>query len=293
MTPNMVVHMARFDSLLRELSAVSRKTIGQIIKARAGTMARYLAESTMPVGRVSTSTLSDGRVVEQAVGLNSIDAGEISGTGPAIRALGRNAVLRDLNRVYMGASRAFASISDKKLARAAYAAIKQQRWDEMRARLKGAGVSVAALTSEPWDSGARHRKSRNSRGRVNSGTKPVIVSDTRALADYVRNIAGTPTRGGRVGLAKSGFVRASYLITGKWPRGTPAWMRLPAPASASDNTHDAHNPRITFTNLLRYADEALPDRQYSAAIMRLERALIRDMEIQLQKQADKLLKNQR
>jgi len=293
MTSVLHVETERFERSMNELAAVSRKTVGRIILTRAGAMARYLAESTMPAGQIVNSELEDGTIVETAVALNRNSEGRISGTGQAVRALGRNALLGDLNRVYVGASAVFVdilragSVGADSIAKAGYAAIKQQRWDEFRVRAKGALGSAQSLEAIAWDGGERHRAKRNKQGRVPKGVQPVVVSDTKALGAYNKKLAGGPTSGGRVGLAKSAFVQASFRLTGKWPRGVPAWMKQRAPASAVDNTGNPTAPSVTFTSGLRYASEALTGKQYQRALQRLDASLKKDVEIQLQKIAER------
>lgn len=286
MTPTYTVETGKFMRLVNELAAATRRTAGTIIKTRAGTMARFLAEATMPVGELTMQELSDGSVVEKAVGLGTTPEGRVSGTGQAIRQMGRNALLKDLSRVYAPASAIFAALKTNSptLARAAYAALKKGKWNEMRSRL-GAIGGVANLEWQEWDSGARHRQFRR-RGRVPKSVKPVVVGNAE-FKDYKQKLAGGPVSGGRVGLAKSAWVQASYKITGKWPRGVPAWMKQPAPSRAHDNTRNTSFPAVHFESLLDYASDALRKDQFGRAMFRLEDTLQKDFEIQLQKIADR------
>lgn len=285
MTPVVYVEMARFDRLINDLAKATRKTVGFIIKSRAGAMARYLAESTQPVGVVSSRTLTDGTVVREATGSARVEEGQITGTGKEIRDMGRNAVLGDIGRVYRGGAAIFANIADKNRARGAYKALKQGRHDELSARLRVIGGPLASLKAMAWDGGALHRRSRNGRGRVNGAQKPLLVDDGRQLAAYKLRLRN------RVGLAKSAFTRCSYLITGKWPRGVPMWMKQNAPARAIDRTNDANSPFIDFESNLRYASEALSGWHYALALDRLDDSLKKDMEVQLRRIADRAEKD--
>ncbi len=251
------------DSLSR-LADLTGKSTGTIIKNRAPTLARYLAEATMPVAGLTQ------------------EGGDPDGISNIARDLGRAAVKGDIARIYASPSVVFDKLkkaAGPKVARAFYAALKKGDFATARIICQTAGqAAIGRLDIITWDGGALHRRNRNKRGRVNRGRKPVLVNDPAALKKYVKE------KQSLVGFAKSGWINAALSIK---PGGRiPAWIRNnKGPGVGRDETKDPTHPRIFLTNAVNYIDSILLPRYRNRAITSFSESLQKEIDIVLAKLA--------
>lgn len=241
--------------LFEKLAEFTGKTVPQLIREKAGLMARYLAENTQPV---------DG------MGGTNPDGGSLKA-----RDLGRGAVRRDLARVYVGGGTAASKI--KKLApnllKAYWWAMKQGMSAEAERISKLAHVPLAV---RDWDHGARHRQLRNNRGRIGKSNDPQVIDDKKSLRAYLKLIED------RVGWAKAGWITAAKKIGTKGLSKVRGWIKnLPAPGAAQDLTNDENRPRIILTNRVKYASRALNQTQFDRTAQQFENAIVAELKAKL------------
>lgn len=263
------------DSLDR-LGDLTGKTSGEILRDRAGSLGRYLAEATQPVAGMDTANPDGGSA--------------------AAKNLGRAAVARDIRKVYISPASIFAELKNKPtfgpsaqnynagtvLARRFYKLLKSGDLAGAKAIMRAAGVKSSHLELILWDGGAIHRRSRNKRGRIGRGFSPYVVSDAKAVKKY------TADRQKNVGFAKSGWVHAAEEISGKKHGGTAAWIKaVHGPGKGRDMTGDLRNPRISLTNQVRYISAILDEKYELRAMGAFERSLQKEIAVKLEHLAKK------
>jgi hypothetical protein len=135
------------------------------------------------------------------------------GKGKKAQSLGKGAVGRDINKVYLTETDLYALIKVHSIeqAKAFYYHIKHGDFAEADKIARTVNIDISQ-----FDGGAKHRSSRNSRGRVSPGntTKLGLKKDVDKYATEVKK---------RVGFAKSGWADCAGKLGGH--RGIPAWIK--------------------------------------------------------------------
>ncbi|MEQ1861895.1 MAG: hypothetical protein ABMA13_18405 [Chthoniobacteraceae bacterium] len=242
----MTLNSEGIDALFMDLAQLTGKKPGRLVRERSGAVARYFAEATYPRGK-----------------------------DLAAKQEGQAAVWRDVGSVYIGPSSTYKYLVNehgRKVAGAFYAKLKNGDLAGARAMLQKLGLSAGRLSLMEWDDGALHRKMRNSRGRVNRGVKPVIVSDAKSLKAYFKKIVK------RVGWAKSGWITAARAIPGAKIGALPVWMKQPAPGRGIDRTQGADDPHVALFNDVKYLDDLVPQRAIDGAQDDFEKSLLKEIE---------------
>lgn len=249
------------DSLARYADLVGKDT-GQVIREKGPALGRYLAEATFPIAGMETSNPDGGSL--------------------AARNLGRDAVRRDIGRVYASPAKAYGEMKQQvnangqpALANAFWRALKKGDLAYAEQLLRTSGVRGAGLTLTKWDGGALHQRKRNSRGRVGSGSKPVLVDDPKALKEYGKKIEK------RVGFGKSAWINAARQIK---PGGRiAAWIAGQAgPGRGVDETRGTEYPKISMTNEVRYIRKILTSRYELRAVEAFGKSLDKEIRARLE-----------
>ncbi len=243
-----------------KLAIYSGKGTETMIRKRAPAMARALAQYTMPVADAETG------------GGITLDSTSFTGDGKLARDLGRAAVRRDINRVYMSPAQAYEAVKARKgdaVAKSFFKLIKLGQLEQAsQAFVKATGRRLDVI---PFDGGKLHQQFRNGRGRVSRKSPVVIVSDARPLKVYIREIEK------RVGWAKSAWFQAGQSVPGGEGGRVPAWMRQPgAPGSSTIADANGRNSlgwiwangrfEITLHNQTSYIDKILDEHYYLRAL---------------------------
>lgn len=245
---------------LERLAAATGREVGRMIRDRTPALGRYLAEATQPIAGMDTTTPDGGSA--------------------KARDLGRGAVQRDLRRVYVSSSAIYDALrktggAGQAVARAFYKKLKAGDLEGARQIMVRMGRSEASLTFANWDGGARHKRMRNSRGRVNKGNKPEVIGDFKAVKDYGKKVEK------RVGFAKSGWINAAKQV--KTGGTVSAWIRNnTGPGMGQDETRDTDSPRVRLTNNVRYVSSILTEGNRIRAVNAFERSLTKEAEIALE-----------
>lgn len=248
-------------NMLAILSAYSKKKIPELIRERAGTFARYLAENTQPVYGLSNGENPDG---------GSLKA----------RDLGRGAVRRDMARVYTTASSMYREIADrisgkKGLAAAAkfYSHAKKGNFAEAREIMKAAGIK-AEIEPREWDRGRHHQASRNKRGRIGRSASQWVIADAKALREYLKD------KQNLVGFTKAAWIAAARQIGSKGLSKVRGWIKdKRAPGTGHDITRNEDNPRVILINAVPWASQALSPSDFARACGVFERALAKELQM--------------
>jgi len=238
---------------LTRLSEMTGKPVGSIIVNRTPTLARYLAEATMPIAGVDSSP---------------------DGFSTKARDLGQGAVERDIRKVYVGSNRIYKELKNwadaktgNNLARGFYKFIKNKDYAGAQSILQRAGVRSKNLQFQPWDSGAQHQRARNRRGRVGRSYAPTIIDDPKAVDDYIKTVKK------RVGFAKSGWTNAAKQIRAGGG-AVSAWIRNNSGPGVGQNlSQDPNNPRVLLTNQVNYITDILTEKYRLRAVGAFERSL--------------------
>ena len=256
-----VVNDAGIQSSLDQLANATGRTQGEILRSRAPTLARYLANATQPAQGADGESLS-------------------------AREVGRKAVRRDISRAYTTPAKIYEELKNwnnakvgKAMAREFYKAIKQGDIAGARAVIQRSGIKAKSLDIIAWDNGATHKRARNARGRVAKNHRPAIVTDAKKLKEY------TKSREKKVGFAKSGWVTAGKQI--KSGGRFAAWMSQPAPGNGSDKTQNTESPAVSLTDRVSYVSAAIRPSYEKAATSSFVRSLVKETDAVLAKQAAK------
>jgi hypothetical protein len=235
-------------------------------------LARYLASYTMPVLDKATGSGVDAQSVN------------VSGDTRGAQKLGQAAVARDIYRVYTPPGGPYQLIYEqagKGQADAFYSLLRKGQLEEARTlyrRATGKQISIMA-----WDGGALHQRLRNSRGTINRGQQPTVVTDAKALKEYVRKIQA------RVGWGKSGWASAGKAVPGGEGIGQiPLWMQQPAPGSAGAY-RDPVNPYIELRNEVHYVSDLMSQRTNALALQAFERSMAKEVQHVMAYEIGKLL----
>lgn len=174
----------RFEKGLKRLIKETEKDAKEVILAQARLFCVDLVHVTQPWGR-----------------------------GKKAQRLGMGAVGRDVHRVYLTETDVYNMIQVHSIeqAKAFYYHVKNGDFSEADKIARTVSIDISQ-----FDGGAKHRNSRNSRGRVRSGvgTKFGLKKDVDKYATEIKK---------RVGFAKSGWSDCAKELGGT--RGVPAWVR--------------------------------------------------------------------
>jgi len=210
--------------------------------------------------RLATETKRDlGDIVRQVTRLlagNLMHAAQPYGATLAARKTGEGAVMRDVGKVFMGASAAYKEIqvADKKLASAWYKAVKAGEFAKAEKMIEKSTLPFrnARLSKEVLK--AVHKKYRGQDGTVNRQSPAMIISDPKALKEYAKKASQ------KVGFGKAGWITAASSIGGASMGRLgkiPAWVtrhKGTAPGGANDKSR-GDDPFVTITNQVRYASD--------------------------------------
>lgn len=269
------------DELFADLARLTGKPPGRMIRERAGMLGRYFASATQPVADAEASanasavaSFASGFATTVGVAISGTSTG-FSGDSKFARELGRAAVQRDVNRVYLAPTSTFKYIRDEfgmQQARAFYKLLKEGALTAASELLKKLGIAAGNLEVIGWDDGERHGKRRNRRGRISKSTVPAIVPNAQPLRAYIRTVMK------RVGWAKSGWISAAKQIpNAKGMSGVPQWMKQPAPGRGIDRTQ-GDDPFIILYNDVGYIEGLIPQRYISGAQANFEESLAKEVE---------------
>jgi hypothetical protein len=267
------------QELFADLERFGKKTVPQLVLERSVLLARYLAENTQPVAAGNGGAITNDNTLQ----------GKLDGGSLTARNLGRAAVRRDLRRVYASPSGAFEQLRGRgavsgdgeKMARAFYRALKRGDLAEAKQILIRAGVPSGQLDIIPWDDGARHKRLRNKRGRVNRSNKPQVVSDAKKLKAYFKHEED------QVGFTKACWINAARQLGNVRGMGqVRQWIKkhTSAPGRGVNGTRVEDHPRVVLSSLVAWASEALSPAQFSRALSQLDNS----MRVELQKILDHL-----
>ena len=267
----MFINFQVFEAPLLEriarLAEVTNKSIGQVFRDRAPTLARYLATATMPIAGLAR------------------DGGSANGLGKEAHTLGMKAVTRDVSRVYKSPNGIVSQIAQSYgnkgvgMARGFFGMMKRGEMVQAKALLSRAKVGGESVQIIEWDGGKRHKEARV-KGRVPKSTRAVVISDAKKLAEY------TEMRRGNVGFAKAGWVNAASRM-GRTKTTIPRWIskHTSAPGHGNDFTNDILAPRFELTNSVNYLSEILSERYLLMATASFERSLKKEVNIVVAKLA--------
>lgn len=246
---------------MKRLALVTNRSVGEIIRERAPTLARYLATATMPIAGLSR------------------DGGNADGFSKAAETLGKKAVTRDLGRVYVSPKTITRSLSESNgehgeaMAKGFTKFLKKGELQSAKAILDRSGIAARQLTIVAWDGGDAHRKARNNRGRVPAARKPQITTDAVALRKY------SDMRRKNVGFAKGGWINAAASV-GALPKSIPQWVKRHAsPGSAKDMTSDGTNPRFELTDAVNYMTAIMGEKYLIQATESFDKSMRKEINI--------------
>jgi hypothetical protein len=245
---------AAFQKALLLFGAYKFKKLPGVILAQARLAAVNLAHATQPYGK-----------------------------GADAQFKGKNAVRRDLNRVFIGAERVSeiartGAANGNDAARRLSAAIDSRNAEAVRTQwqiLSGKPIVVENAPNRGW-----HQSQRDKRGRVRRSAKPMIVMSESALRAY------RLTKERLVGFAKSGWATCARKLGGT--RGVPGWVsRNQGPGNVQNLTADRDYPRVILTNSVRYIDQACRPDQISEALRMQREKMEKSLQISLEAEARK------
>jgi hypothetical protein len=192
------------------------------------------------------------------------------GTGADALRAGEKAVERDISKVYVDVGKVWAAIDATGSNRAGqfWKLMKEGKYDVAQAILRDNRLPFHGIRMGPFDGGALHIESRNSRtGRVNIGEPRLLVTDIQKLTKY-RNM-----KVGLVGFGKSAWAGIARQLApgGGGTRGlrapklaggandiTANWItRKEGPGHITRSYGNPNRPIITLTSTVRYADHIL------------------------------------
>lgn len=201
------------------------------------------------------------------------------GFGADARALGENAVARDIKRIFAPAWFVFKAIKDQDegLADAFWYYFqigKRQRAEELL-EVSGADPTLARLKIEPVAK-ATHQKLRNNRGRVPPTQRfASIPSNPNKLAAYIKE------RQRKVGFVKAGYAQAARWLGGT--KGIPQWVtrHKDAPGSLVDAADLERDPHVIIKNQVDYASQCITETEKVEALRDTRDNLVKFLELQL------------
>jgi len=239
-----------------------------LIRDRSAMLARHLAEGTPPFHTI---------IGPMPVGKTNFDSGSL-----LARNIGRSAVARDIRSVYEDPRKTYRKLREfnaKKtgaaMARVFWKAIKNGQTETARQVLVRSGISAKNLEIVMFDGGERHKRYRQSNGRVNDGVKPVMVANYELVKAYSKKIED------HVGWDKAAWINAAKKVStvgmgqvNKW-----IWKHIDSPGYGEDRTRNTKFPTVQLTNGIAWASESMPDGFQEGACRSFENALRNEIAI--------------
>lgn len=242
--------------------AVTGRAGGELLRDRAGMLARYMAASTQPARATGKITPKGGTKEEQR--------------------LGQNAVADDLARI-MDAPRG------------AFAVLPANHQPDLLVLIHKGGKKKGEVylidrnlyLTDAVALSAFHQSRKIGGGRVTrAGTYPdvgrgrwksrQVAVTTKALRD-----AHFDRMKGRVGWAKAGWISAGQTVSSVGFSNVPAWIQKPAPGNAVVNLNGPR-PFLRLINGVNYSQEVLRPEYAASAIQGFTRSLEKDMKAQIE-----------
>lgn len=231
----------------KDLGELTRKDAATIIIEHAVMLGRYLAESTAPF---TETTYKPG--VETPDSLRRFDGGS-----KYARMAGENATARDIGRVYKSSHMARDQMKQRgtegeAMAKAFGGMIRKRDIAGAQALLKRSGIPMRGLQLAMFDGGEKHRRMRDSRGRINKGTAPTLIIDFGMIPKYKKIIKGN------VGYGKSAWVNAARQISTLGLGQINGWIKNKSGSGTGiDATRNTNYPTIYLTNNVSWITKAM------------------------------------
>lgn len=214
------VELGGFNRAMEEYEKAVNKSWPEILRQQGRLLAVNLATETQPWGS----------------------------SGEAQR-VGKNAVLRDVGRVFAASNGMYERLKEKSLqvARAYWSCMNVGRQDRAERILQANGIdAVHAKKPDP----SLHIARRDKRGHVRAKKNQfpaAIIFEARKITTYANQVAR------RVGTGKAGWAQCAEELGGA--RGIPQWAKKNRSSSVGgveDKSSSFNNPSITIENRVRY-----------------------------------------
>lgn len=163
--------------------------------------------------------------------------------------VGKDAVLRDVGRVFVASSGMYERLKEKsiKVARAYWSCMSTDRVDRAERILQANGVN-AHHAKKPDPELHVARRDRHGHVRQKKNQYPAaIIFDEKKITTYANKVAR------KVGTGKSGWAQCAEELGGA--RGIPLWAkrnRSGSTGGVDDNSTAMNNPSVTLENRVRY-----------------------------------------
>lgn len=271
------------DALWQKLEAVSGIAAPEHLRKRSGLLARVSASFTQPVADSEAS--AEAAAAAKAAGASAggsakaltASTAKATGTAKAAQNLGKSAVRRDIGRVYISPKVVMKQLRDAGgPSRTFSRLLKDGKLKEAEHLLRDHSDKLS-LPNRPrviaWDEGALHKQMRNSRGRVSSKKRGVIVDDAIARAAYEKKKLDL------VGFTKSSWVTAAKMIPeSEGYSSLPPWIKKhKAPGVGIDRTRGNGDPHVILRSSLDYIDQQFSTRGNHLINAAFEKLLIADL----------------
>jgi len=181
------------------------------------------------------------------------------GNTKAAQDLGKNAVAKDIRKVFTTPTLMYAIMKSNNAPTAAsfWKARTKQDPEGMRKAMvaQGYNISISLLPVAEI-----HDRARDSHGHVKTNGVRQMVTQAGALNAYIK------IRQARVGFAKSGWARAAEQLGGA--RGIPAWAgsKQTAAQGTAIVVSDPIKPKATIVNQVRYIDQVISPAEIERAV---------------------------
>jgi len=228
---------------IEQLAKATKKTATQVILDQTNTMARYLAEWTMPVA-----------------GMKKGDVGAtVDGGGQDAKKLQENAIAEDIRRAYMSPAKvfeAFASLAEGNSLKKAFTKATKAGDVNEATRIVKLVPSMKGLEVMMWDDGKHHQSKRMKKynGRINRGTRPMVVTRIGELKKYIEK------QQKMAGYTKAGWINAGRQVTGKHGSKIQKWIwrHTGAPAVGTFKS-DGVKSEARLTNNVPWVSKKIDD----------------------------------
>ena len=269
------VYQTQLQKRLEHLSSLVNKSTAELVFERIPTMARYLAEWTMPVTNVFKGA-----------------TGTPDGGGIDAKRLGENRVSGDIGRVYLGANKLKNMIKGRRtpkekgnvsISSLFTRFVSEGRLDRaqkiIRTQPEFASAEVIA-----WDNGKWHQLNRykggSHGGRTRDKARQKIVTDVPKLDDYLKK------KKDMVGFTKAGWANAAMKATGRLPAQMNKWItkHSASPASGRFSMKNASVARGEITNLVTWVSRKIDDAQ---AMRAFDESFMKDINARIKYLLDK------
>ena len=246
------VYQTQFQKRLEHLSSIVNKSMAELVFERIPTMARYLAEWTMPVTNVFKGA-----------------TGTPDGGGIDAKRLGENRVSGDIGRVYLGANKLKNILKGQRtpkekgnvsISSLFSRFVREGRLDRAQKIIRTV-PNFASAEVITWDKGKWHQLNRykggSHGGRTRDKARRKIVTDVPKLDEYLKK------KKDMVGFTKAGWANAARKATGRTPAQMNKWItkHFYAPASGKFTNQSATVARGELTNLVTWVSKKIDDSQ--------------------------------